>query len=477
MKCAIIISGYLRSFKSNLNVIKEKIIDKFDESHVYLHITENEDIDDKYLNENNEDFIKEIKEKINPKVVLIERNTPHYINENKNITYNQWLKQYKLNLLKKMNESIEGEYNLVIKIRPDLYVNSPIDFKYEKNKIYVPFDSKIDKNKLNNPDDNFICDVMAYGDSKSMDLYFDIFQHIDSLFDNYGSVPETILYEYINNKIQVEKIELDYFLVLSSCNVFAICGDSGSGKSTLGNLLKKYFRSSFLLECDRYHKWERHDSNWSNFTHLNPESNFLTKMSQDIFDLKIGKTIHQVDYDHKTGKFTQKEKIENSENLIVCGLHSMYDNNNLYNLKIYMDTDVKLKKKWKIERDVNRRGYSLDKVLNQIESRKKDYEDFIEPQKKDSNVIINFYINDDEDINVKLKILVSLDLNYKNLISKFLKMESKPSIEYGESFLTINFGEYRDSQVFNDLKFKNNDFYDHIIFTLLNINSNGTNIH
>ena len=70
-----------------------------------------------------------------------------------------------------------------------------------------------------------------------------------------------------------------------------------------------------------------------------------------------------------------------------------------------------------------------------------------------------------------------IDLNYKNLISKFLKMESKPSIEYGESFLTINFGEYRDSQVFNDLKFKNNDFYDHIIFTLLNINSNGTNIH
>ena len=68
-------------------------------------------------------------------------------------------------------------------------------------------------------------------------------------------------------------------------------------------------------------------------------------------------------------------------------------------------------------------------------------------------------------------------MNYKNLISKFLKMESKPSIEYGESFLTINFGEYRDSQIFNDLKFKNNDFYDHIIFTLLNINSNGTNIH
>lgn len=473
MKCAIIISGYLRSFKTNLNTIKEKIIDKFNESHVYLHITENEDIDDKYLNDNDEDFINEIKKKINPKVILFERNIPHYTDENKNVVYNQWLKQYKLNSLKKINESIEGDYDLVIKIRPDLYLNSSVDFSYNKNKIFVPIDSKIDKGKLRNPDDNFICDVMAYGDSKSMDLYFDIFKNIDSLFESHGSVPETILYEYINNKIEIEKIELDYFLVLSTCNVFAICGDSGSGKSTLGGLLKKYFKSSFLLECDRYHKWERHDSNWSDFTHLNPESNFLTKMSQDIFDLKIGKTIHQVDYDHKTGKFTQKEKIENSENLIVCGLHSLYNNNNLYNLKIYMDTDAKLKEKWKIERDVTRRGYSIDKVLKQIESRKKDYESFIEPQKKDSNVIINFYINDEHDNNIKLKIMISLDLNYRSLINTFSKMEYKPIIEYGESFVTINFGEYRDSQIFNDLKFKNNDFYDHIIFTLLNINSHG----
>lgn len=473
MKCAIIISGYLRSFKTNLNTIKEKIIDKFNESHVYLHITENEDIDDKYLNGNNEDFINEIKKKINPKVILFERNIFHYTDENKNVVYNQWLKQYKLNSLKKINESIEGDYDLVIKIRPDLYLNSSVDFSYDKNKIFVPIDSKIDKGKLRNPDDNFICDVMAYGDSKSMDLYFDIFKNIDSLFESHGSVPETILYEYIKNKIEIEKIELDYFLVLSTCNVFAICGDSGSGKSTLGGLLKKYFKSSFLLECDRYHKWERHDSNWSDFTHLNPESNFLTKMNQDIFDLKIGKTIHQVDYDHKTGKFTQKEKIENSENLIVCGLHSLYNNNNLYNLKIYMDTDAKLKEKWKIERDVTRRGYSLDKVLKQIESRKKDYESFIEPQKKDSNVIINFYINDEYDNNIKLKIMISLDLNYRSLINTFSKMEYKPIIEYGESFITINFGEYRDSQIFNDLKFKNNDFYDHIIFTLLNINSHG----
>ena len=71
------------------------------------------------------------------------------------------------------------------------------------------------------------------------------------------------------------------------CNVFAIAGDSGSGKTTLGNYLKNYFSSSFMLECDRYHKWERGDKNWDNYTHLNPEANYISKFSDDVYNLKM----------------------------------------------------------------------------------------------------------------------------------------------------------------------------------------------
>ena len=47
MKAALIISGYLRSFELNIGNIKSKIIGKFDTVDVYIHITKNEENDDK----------------------------------------------------------------------------------------------------------------------------------------------------------------------------------------------------------------------------------------------------------------------------------------------------------------------------------------------------------------------------------------------------------------------------------------------
>ena len=125
-----------------------------------------------------------------------------------------------------------------------------------------------------------------------MDKYFSVYENINEKIDRYGHVSETILFNHIkNSKINYEMINIDYGFVLSKCNVFAICGDSGSGKSTLSNLLKTYFTNSFTLECDRYHKWERGNDNWSKITHLNPKANYIEKMKEDVFNLKIGKEI------------------------------------------------------------------------------------------------------------------------------------------------------------------------------------------
>ena len=350
MRAAILISGYLRSFKINLDNIKSKILDRFNNYDIYIHITENEETEDRYLNKSNENLLEKIKETLNPKVLLVEPNILFSTDPQKNILYNQWIKFYKLNEIKKTNELFSSKYDIVVKLRPDLHLLSDVNFDIcnQENIVYVPKDSKIDRSKLSNYNDNFLCDTFAFGKSKVMDLYFKIFENLDILTEEYGFTPETVIYEYLNKNLKIEKFYLDYYIILSTCNVFAICGDSGSGKTTLGNLLKKYFNSSFLLECDRYHKWERNDENWSKFTHLNPEANFLTKMSEDIFDLKIGRSIYSVDYDHKNGKFTQKQKIENSKNLIVCGLHSLYDkSDSLYDLKIFMDTDPNLKKNGK----------------------------------------------------------------------------------------------------------------------------------
>jgi len=278
MKSALLISGYLRTIKVNLPNIKKFIVENFESTDIYIHITKNEFSEDKYLNPNDlSDIIKYIKLELSPKVILEETNLMFSSDLKENTAYNTWFKFYKLNQIKKLNEDINGKYDVVIKLRPDVNLQS-IKFKNTLNKIHIPKSAIVDKNKLVNKNDPYLCDILAYGSSESMDLYFDIYRSLKTLIESYGPVSETLLFHYLNNSnLEYIEEEIKYEVILSMCNVFAICGDSGSGKTTLGNLLKKYFSNSILLECDRYHKWERNNENWENYTHLNPNANFISK--------------------------------------------------------------------------------------------------------------------------------------------------------------------------------------------------------
>ncbi|NBU81808.1 MAG: hypothetical protein EBS55_09195, partial [Flavobacteriaceae bacterium] len=150
MKVALLISGYLRSFRVNIPNIKTKILDKFDKVDVYIHITKNETSEDKYFNLNHElEDLKWVEEILNPVTLLYEDNYHFSKNKKKNNLYNHWIKYYKLNQLRKVNE-IEFGYDMVIKYRPDLNIISEEIFPkiLENNTVYLPSKSIIDKTKL-----------------------------------------------------------------------------------------------------------------------------------------------------------------------------------------------------------------------------------------------------------------------------------------------------------------------------------------
>ena len=157
-------------------------------------------------------------------------------------------------------------------------------------------------------------------------------------------------------------------------------------------------------------------------------------MSEDIYQLKIGSDIYQVDYDHSSGKFTQKQKIENTKNLVVCGLHTLYQQNinELLNLKIFLDTDRVLIKKWKIERDVNERGYNLEKVLKQIEAREKDYNTYILHQKENADIIIQFY-----ELNEKLEcnFIIQNNIIKTKMIEKIMIYKYEINIDINKNII------------------------------------------
>ena len=189
--------------------------------------------------------------------------------------------------------------------------------------------------------------------------------------------------------------------------VIGISGNSGAGKTTvLGDLLSCLGgehggeASAAVLEGDADHKWERGAPQWSEMTHLNPKANRLYQQAEDVLALKGGKRVHRRDYDHSCGRFSSLTPMDPKEYIIVCGLHSLYlpKLRRLFDLKIFLDTDERLCKHWKVLRDVKERGHPPAQILRQIDERSPDVEKFIWPQRQFADLTIRYFPIEDFDV-------------------------------------------------------------------------------
>ena len=382
MKIALLISGYPRSLEANIQSFTHNIIQDRD-TDVFLHLTKT-CAGDKY--DNASLSLDNIVHKLNPRVIVCEENVQFSSDTRIDVIMNQAHKLHRLNEARKLC----GPYDVIIRCRPDVYLCKPLALEHiQTGVIYVPTDAKIDKSKLHDATE-YICDTMAYGTPDCMDWYCSIFTHLEALLRIHVPVPEVLMYEHLKTW-PIVKVDIPYAIVLSNCTVIAIAGDSGTGKSTITEAIRDMFKNSFLLECDRYHKWERKHPMWNELTHLNPAANYITKMQDDVFDLKVGQRVYQVDYDHELGKFTDQQCIDPADTLLVCGLHSLYLGADVCNLKIFVEADDDIRIPWKLNRDSTIRRRTYEEVREQIECRKEDYNLYVARQKADADIIIKYY--------------------------------------------------------------------------------------
>ena len=365
MKQLLLVSGSLRSFHENLQYLPTCDIA------VYVSLGE----DDTYLNKFNYQYLFE-DERI--KYIIFECSPeipPTYKGEREQNAYKQWYKCYRL------FQCVPSTYDWYIRIRPDIRLKNELELQSvdkTRNCVYIPKGN--DRLGMN--------DQVACGSYTNMAHYMSLWKTMTA-YD--GRSSEERLKEHLQS-IVVERFRLEYTLVLSTAKVIAIAGDSGSGKTTFCELIRPFFLFDKVLEfeTDRYHKWERGHEHWKHMSHLNPDANYLEKLEEDTFNLKLGNSVVSVDYDHSTGKFTAPKTIEPKENILLCGLHTMYSKNlrNLSDIKIYIDTSDDLKTKWKVQRDVYERGHTEQSVLASIEARKVDYESYISPQKYYADIVV-----------------------------------------------------------------------------------------
>jgi len=176
--------------------------------------------------------------------------------------------------------------------------------------------------------------------------------------------------------------------------LIGIAGGTASGKTTLAKILKDAFQDEVtMLRHDFYY----HDKSYFsvpedkiNFDH--PESFETDLLIDHLGKLISGEKIDRPVYSYKTNERLQETKVVNpSPIIIVEGILIFHypKLRDLFDLKIYIDTDADIRLLRRINRDIKKRDRTFDSVRNQYMATVKPmHERYVEPTKYLADIII-----------------------------------------------------------------------------------------
>ena len=174
--------------------------------------------------------------------------------------------------------------------------------------------------------------------------------------------------------------------------IIGVAGDSGSGKSTFSSAIATIFGKELVstITLDDYHIYDRNERAKRGITPLVPEANDLDRLFRDVILLKQGKSIHKPVYSHVTGTIEEPVLFHPTRFIILEGLHPFATPNLLSELDytIFVDPDKEVKYDWKIRRDVGKRNYSPQAVMEEIQKRETDYISYVLPQRAFAGTVI-----------------------------------------------------------------------------------------
>ena len=177
--------------------------------------------------------------------------------------------------------------------------------------------------------------------------------------------------------------------------IIGIAGASGSGKTTIARKISKELDSdAMLINHDAYYKDFKHlsleERSKLNFDH--PDSLDTELMTEHIRALKKGVPIEKPEYDFTTHSRKKTTVPINPVSVIIVEgilIFTDADLRELFDIKIFVDTDLDLCLIRRIERDVNERGRTLGSVLEQYQKTVKPmYHEFVESSKRYADIII-----------------------------------------------------------------------------------------
>ncbi len=179
--------------------------------------------------------------------------------------------------------------------------------------------------------------------------------------------------------------------------LIGLAGGSASGKSSIALVLKDHFdetKKVAIIRMDDYYKDQSHldmeHRLLTNYDH--PFAFDLELLRKDLTALKNGQSIEKPVYD-----FMNHTRSEYRETIVACdviifeGLLALDEESirELLDIKVFVDAEADIRFIRRLRRDVNKRGRSLDQVVDQYMTTVRNmHEQFVEPSKRYADIII-----------------------------------------------------------------------------------------
>ncbi len=181
-----------------------------------------------------------------------------------------------------------------------------------------------------------------------------------------------------------------------SCYIIGIAGGSGSGKSTFAENIKAKFEDKVtLIKCDNYYI-PHDDISMEERQYLNydaPESIDFALLAEHLQMLRQGQEVVGPLYDFSIHTRSHETVLIKPTPIIILDGILIFANpqlRELFNLKIYAETDADERILRRLRRDIMERGRTIDSVIDQyITTVKPMHNIYVEPTKSMADIVVN----------------------------------------------------------------------------------------
>ena len=172
--------------------------------------------------------------------------------------------------------------------------------------------------------------------------------------------------------------------------IIGVAGSSGSGKTTISaELAKKYRKKCVVISADSYYLGRDLMPEGCSFD--DPRAIDFDLLVEHLGELKKGNAIEVPIYDFPTSQRTQQtRRVLPTKIIIVEGILVLYPEalRQLYEISIFVETNLEVCRTRRLERDINERGRTRDAAMAQWAEVESYYIKYVQPTQHYADITI-----------------------------------------------------------------------------------------